>query len=428
MVSTPFTFDRIGCESTLRQRLGEPPPTRIQVLSGPRQVGKTTLLTGLAEELGPAALYVAADGPEAALPGFWERLWARAEEVSRGQGRAVLLLDELPLLPDWAGRLKGEWDRITRAKLPIHVVASGSLALSLDVGSRESLAGRFERLVLTHWSAASLAAAFGLSPDEAADLVVQRGAYPGAMPLRQDLARWTAYIRDAIVEPAIGRDLLALAPVRRPAMLRQVFALSASSPAQILSLQKLQGQLQDPGALETIAHYLDLLRDAYLVAPLQKYSERPLRRRSAPPKLVTLNNALLCAVDPRPPPDAATDPARFGAWVENACLAHAVNSGQEVAYWRDANLEVGAVVQGPWGPWAIEVKTGPFATHELRGLAELTRRHPALRPLVVCDERGLIAADRLGLPALHWRRFLHVGDDGPASLLGSSGLRPTRTP
>ena len=97
------------------------------------------------------------------------------------------------------------------------------------------------------------------------------GSYPGAFPLREDERRWAAYVRDAILEPAICRDILALAAVRRPALLRQVFGVAASSPAQVVSLQKIQGQLQDAGALETIAHYLALLEEAFLVAPLAAF-------------------------------------------------------------------------------------------------------------------------------------------------------------
>lgn len=184
------------------------------------------------------------------------------------------------------------------------------------------------------------------------------GGYPGAFEFRDDPVCWSAYVRDAILEPAIGRDILALAAVRKPALLRQVFGVCASSPAQVVSLQKIQGQLQDAGALETVAHYLALLEEAFLVAPLQKRAVRPMRRRAAPPKLVTLSNALMAAVDPRGVPMRSGDPARYGAWVENACLAHAWNAGQRVTYWREEPLEVDAVVEGSWGSWAIEVKTG----------------------------------------------------------------------
>ncbi len=293
MASPENRLDFAAARDLLARRLREPGPGRIQLVAGPRQVGKTTLLLDMAARQGRAAVYAAADGPEAAVPGFWERIWLRAEDTATREGQAVLRLDEIHMLPDWAARLKGEWDRLRRRKLAVHVVATGSSALRLAAGSRESLAGRFERVTLTHWSASSLSEVFGIPSLDAAQVLVTMGSYPGSFELRDDLPRWSAYVRDAIVEPAIGRDVLALAAVRKPALLRQVFGMCVSSPAQIVSLQKIQGQLHDAGALETIAHYLALLEEAFLVAPLTKHATRPARQRAAPPKLVTLNNALL---------------------------------------------------------------------------------------------------------------------------------------
>jgi predicted AAA+ superfamily ATPase len=412
MATEDFRLGYHGCREVLAKRLAEPAPGRIQLLAGPRQVGKTTLLLEIAEQAGKCAVYTAADAPEAALPGFWERLLGRIEDTATAQGRAILLLDEAHLLHDWASHLKGVWDRFRRKETPVHIVATGSSALHLAAGSRESLAGRFERLTLTHWSAQSIAQAFGIKSEEAAEIVVRMGSYPGAFPLREDVSRWSAYVRDAILEPAIGRDILALASVRRPALLRQVFGVAASSPAQIVSLQKIQGQLQDSGALETVAHYLALLDEAFLVAPVPKYSTRAARRRAAPPKLVTLNNALLAVVAPEGIPSAASDPARFGAWVENACLAHAWNSGQTVSYWREEPLEVDGVLEGSWGKWAVEVKIGKFQMNDLIGLLEFTRRHQGWKPLVICSASGCATAERAEIPAISWQDFLLAGPPG----------------
>ncbi len=263
------------CRSLLRQRLIEPPPGRIQLLAGPRQVGKTTLLLDLAAALGAGAIYLAGDGPEAALPGAWERLWTRVEDAARAHGRAVVLLDEVQHVHDWASRLKAEWDRVRRRRVAVHIVASGSSSLHLGRGSRESLAGR-----------------------------------------------------------------------------------------------------------------------------------------SAPPKLVTLNNALLAAVDPRGIPDPLVDPARFGACVENACLAHAWNCGQQVAYWREEPFDVDGVLDGSWGKWAVEVKSGLFGSRDLRGLFEFVRRFRAYRPLVLCRPEERITAERAGVDAIDWRDFLLKGPPG----------------
>jgi len=390
--------------------LGEPAPGLIQLLSGPRQVGKTTLLLELAERLGSAAVYRAADGPEAQLPGFWERLWGVAEDVAGAQGKAVVLLDEVHLVSDWPGKLKGQWDRLRRLGLPIHVVATGSSALRLGAGSKESLAGRFERLTLSHWTASTLADVFGIEPNQAAFLVVTMGAYPGAFGLRDDPRRWAAYVSDSIIEPAIGRDVLALGSVRRPALLRQVFGICVASPAQVVSLQKVQGALQDKGALETVRHYLDLLEQAYLVASVPKHYNRPARRRAAPPKLVSLSNAFLAAADPQGMQQSAGAAGqRFGALVENACLAHAWNCGQKVSYWREEPFEVDGVLEGSWGKWVIEVKTGTFERADLRGLGTFTERFAGYRPLVICDEEAGSAASRAGIDWTTWQDFLLTG-------------------
>jgi predicted AAA+ superfamily ATPase len=396
------------CRRVLKKRLGEDAPGRIQILTGPRQVGKTTLLLEIAGQFRGQAVYAAGDDPGAAFPGFWERCWADAEARAQ-HGPAVLMLDEVHRIADWAAKLKGQWDRIRRKRIPVHVVASGSSTLHVATGSRESLAGRFERLTLSHWPAASLAEVFHRSPVEAASCVVSFGSYPGALELEKDTARWRSYLREAIIEPAIGRDVLALGAVRRPALLRQVFAVAMGAPARIVSLQKMQGQLQDKGALETVEHYLRLLQDAYLIAPLEKYSTAALRRRSSPPKLVTLNNGLLSAMHPTGAPDRKAEPERFGCWVENACLAFGVNQGQRVCYWREEPLEVDGVFEGSWGNWAIEVKTGRYTSQDLRGLMEFCRRNPAFLPLVITAPGDEETARRHGFRSMSWMDFLLTG-------------------
>ena len=408
MPDKEFRLDYFVCRQLLLQRLHEPAPGRLQILTGPRQVGKTTLVLDLVEQFGAAARYVAGDDPQAGLPGFWERIWSDAE-ASCSRGTGVLFIDEIQHIPNWSSRLKGQYDRLRRRKIPLHVVATGSSALRIGSGSRESLAGRFERLTVSHWSAAALQQAFQLSPEKAALLTVQLGSYPGAFPFVDDLSRWGAYVRDAIIEPAIGRDVLALGMVRRPGLLRQLFAVAASLPAQVVSLQKLQGQLQDRGALETIAHYLALLEEAYLVVGLEKLSKQEHRRRAAPPKLVILNNAIPSALHPLGPPDYTREPARFGVWVENACLAFAWNAGQRVRYWREEPLEVDGIIDGSWGAWAVEIKTSRFESAQLHGLLEFCRRYPHYQPLVVTAEGDEVLATRVGLTAISWTDFLLSG-------------------
>jgi predicted AAA+ superfamily ATPase len=414
MANRQSSTDPRDIRTWLLARLEEPAPGHIQLVTGPRQVGKTTVLLELAARYGDRALYAAADSPETSVPGYWERFWAGVEAKAQNR-KIIVLLDEIHLLPNWAASLKGYWDRFRRRRLRIHIVATGSSALRVTEGSRESLAGRFERIVFAHWTAGAVANIFKMPIEDAARQSVLFGTYPGAWALVNDQMRWRAYIRDAIIEPAIARDVLTLGRVRRPGLLRQVFAAAAGSPAQIVSLQKIQGQLADRGALETVAHYLELLQDAYLVAGLQKFARRALRRRAAPPKLITLNNALLAAMHPDGPPDEQRDPGRFGAWIENACLASALNRGQDVTYWREEPLEVDGVLEGDWGAWAIEIKSARFGSRDLAGLFEFCKRYPAFRPLAVTRPGDEDLARRFGVQAVSWVDFL---TGGPASAGG----------
>jgi predicted AAA+ superfamily ATPase len=391
----------------LLKRLREAAPGRVQILSGPRQVGKTTLLLELAEAFGDRAIYVSADSPEAQISGWWENVVREAGEQARKAGSGLLLVDEIPYLPDWARRLKSEADRIHRVKIPLHVVVSGSSAIQLGKGSRETMAGRFERLRLFHWPPAELMRCFHLSADEAVVRFVQSGGYPGGQALLGQLDRWRAYLKDSIIEPAIGRDILNLEMVRKPALLRQVYAVSVGHPAEIVSLQKLAGELSERGALETISHYLQLLEEACLVAGALKYSDRTIRQRAAPPKLIVLNQGLMAAMGPAP--DRARDPVRWGRWVENAVAAFAWNAGQTVSYWRAEPLEVDWILEGTWGAWAVEVKTGAYRTQDLNGLLEFCRLHPKFHPLLLCNEGDEAAAQTGNVRTQSWTSFLLSG-------------------
>lgn len=395
--------------TTLRDRLAEPAPGRIQLLSGPRQVGKTHLLHELGEGWAGPVIFAAADSAPASVPGWWEAQWRSAETAAADGTTAVLMIDEVQHLPSWSERLKAEYDRLERKQLPIHVVVSGSSSLTLGRGARESMAGRFEHLKLLHWPAAELVSQFGFTAERATAVAVTRGTYPGAIGFLDDPMRWQAYVRDAIIEPAIGRDILALERVRKPALLRQVFALAVAHPTEVVSLQKLRGRLDDRGALETIAHYLELLEQAFLVAPLQKHAGNAIRQRSAPPKLIPLNQGLVAAMASEPMLLGDLPADTRGRWVENACIGLAWNAGQGVTYWRQEPLEVDLVTDGSWGQWAIEVKTGSYSARDLAGLLELCSYNREHRPLVVCDRGMEPIAQSAGVEARSWQRFLVEG-------------------
>jgi predicted AAA+ superfamily ATPase len=389
----------------LRARVFEEAATRIQMLTGPRQVGKTTILLELARDFGDRAIYRAADIEEVASPGWWAIQWDRAVRLAR-TGPTLFIVDEIHALPRWARLVKVAFDEVARERLPLHLVISGSAALSLTSGARNELAGRFELLTLRHWSVQDLVQTFGLTDDDAAEVYVRFGAFPGELPRRTEYPRWREYILHAIVDPAINRDLLLLEQIQKPALLRQINRLASAHPGEIISLQKLAAQLLEKGAPATIAHYLDVLGEAFLLAAVQKFSTRELRLRASPPKLIPLSNAFLTAYADAAPPTAGADPIRWGRWLENACLAHAVNAGFQVSYWREEPHEVDLIVTGSCGQWAIEVKSGAYAARDLQGLMAFVERHRNFRPLVIGDDQYRGIAERIGIDFLRWQDYL----------------------
>lgn len=339
-----------------------------QVLVGPRQVGKTTAVRTVMHGKG---IYESADSPTPLPVSIIEDWWARAL-VSDTK---TLAIDEVQKIPGWSEIIKRLWDRQPFA---LKVVLTGSSALLLEKGLTETLAGRFELIRATHWSLAEASEVFGLNMRQ----FVEFGCYPGSMPFLENVERWGAYIRDSIVEPAIGRDVLALHPVENPALLRQVFGAAVALPAQVVSLQKLQGHLQHRGSLPTLQTYLHLLGQAFLVSAVEKFSKSALRTRKSAPKVVVHDNALLRAFERPIKQELPT--SRFGRYFENIVGARLIEAGWDVFYWKDRDLEVDYVAMGPQGErWAIEVKSGPIQMSELAGLRRFSHLHPEFEAKVV---------------------------------------------
>lgn len=297
----------------LARRLAEP-RRFIQVVAGPRQVGKTTLVQQVTDAAGLAVRFVSADEPTLRGADWIGRQWDTARLAAADAGRAGAVLDEVQKIPGWAETVKRLWDEDTRRKRPLRVVLLGSAPLPIARGMSESLAGRFELLALPHWSYAEMREAFGWSLDE----YLFFGGYPGAAPLVGEPRRWARYVIDALIETSISRDVLLLTRVDKPALLRRLFELACRYSGQVLSYTKMLGQLQDAGNTITLAHYLDLLAGAGMVTGLQKYAGDAARRRGSSPKLQVFNTALLTAPSGLSLDEARADREFWGRLVESA--------------------------------------------------------------------------------------------------------------
>ncbi len=352
----------------------------LQVLAGPRQVGKTHALRQALREYGGSARYVLAEDLGASTREWLESEWNQARLAARKTGSHLLAIDEIQKVDGWSETVKRLWDEDTFDGTPLKVILLGSSRVLIQKGLAESLAGRFELIQARHWTYAEMRDAFGFTPDD----YILFGSYPGAAPLRRSEARWCAYIRDSIAEPSISRDILQLERIAKPALLRQLFLLACRYSARILSYQKMLGQLQDAGNATTLAHYLRLLGEAGLVQGLEKHYAEAVRSKASSPKLAVCNNALLTAFSPHSLKTLRSVPELWGRLVESAAGAHLLataGDGIGISYWNDGAKEVDFIVSDGERLAAFEIKTS--RADKVPGLHAFKRLHPTARSNLV---------------------------------------------
>jgi len=389
---------------TLLKRIQEP-RRFIQVLAGPRQVGKTTIARQVMETVEIPVLFATADEPTLRdhpwIAQQWEMARLKLNEKNRKKG-ALLILDEVQKVTGWSEVVKRLWDEDTRSDLPLKVILLGSSPLLVQKGLTESLAGRFEIIPVIHWSYVEMKEAFGWDLEE----YILYGGYPGAAALIEDHDRWARYIIDSLIETTISRDILLLARVDKPALLRRLFQLCCDYSGQVLSYQKMLGQLHDAGNTTTLAHYLDLLNGAGLITGLSKFSGKTIRQRSSSPKIQVLNTALMSAPSHLALEEAQHDHEYWGRLAESSVGAHLVNSAREknveVYYWLDRNQEVDFVLRGRGQLVAIEVKTGR-RRERLSGMDAFSKTFKVKRQLLV-GSGGIPVKEFLEAPIEHWLR------------------------
>jgi predicted AAA+ superfamily ATPase len=365
-------------------------------------VGKTTLVQQVTEASGLETTYATADEPTLRGPEWIEQQWDAARPTEGGTGRpgVVLVLDEIQKVPGWSETVKRLWDEDTRSRRNVKVVLLGLAPLLIQRGLSESLAGRFEVIHFPHWSLSEMRSAFGWSLEQ----YLFYGGYPGAAPLVGEPGRWARYIKDSLIETTISRDVLLLTRVDKPALLWWLFDLGCRYSGQVLSYNKMLGQLQDAGNTTTLAHYLDLLGAAGMLTGLSKYAGQAVRRRGSSPKLQVLNTALMTVQQGLTFEEAFADKEKWGRLVESAVGAHLANTATtgacELYYWLDRNRELDFVVRAGRHLVAIEVKSGRHRG-TLRGLSAFSAAFEPTRKLLVGGD-GVPVEEFLDRPVEHW--------------------------
>ncbi len=343
----------------VKDRLEEP-RMFIQVISGPRQVGKSTLVEQILDKITLPYNSYSADAELNVSQSWISNIWdaARNEMDFRQETERILVIDEIHKIANWSEVVKKEWDRDTREKRNLKVLLLGSSRLLLQQGLTESLAGRFELIRMGHWSFREMKEAFGWTLDQ----YIYYGGYPGTAPLVSNEVRWKRYVKDSLIEAALSNDVLATTNIYKPALLKRLFELGCSYSGELLSLTKMMGQLQDKGNVTTLANYIQVLDECHLLAGLQKYSGDNARRYASVPKYQVYNNALMNVYATSSFEEQRLDLGKWGRLVESAVGSHLLNHADKldykVYYWREKNDEVDFIVERNHKVWAIEVKSG----------------------------------------------------------------------
>lgn len=334
--------------------------SKIQVIVGPRQVGKSTLIGQVLQDSPiPYESYSADDvvGPvDDWVHMVWETQRLRMEKDH--ESRRLLVIDEIQKANNWSEIVKAEWDLDTREKRNLSVVLLGSSRMLIEKGLTESLAGRFELIRLPHWTYKEMKECFGWSLSQ----YIYYGGYPGATQYIENDKRWRDYVKDSLIEPSISKDVLMDTKIMKPQLLRQLFELGSFYSGELLSLTKIAAQLQEVGNVTTLANYLHLLDECGLLCGLQKYAEDKARKYNSIPKFQVYNNALRNVYAEEDYDEVVTNPQLWGRFVESAVGAYLVSQASiidyKVFYWREGNDEVDFILLRRGKKVAIEVKSG----------------------------------------------------------------------
>ena len=364
----------------------------IQVMAGPRQVGKSTLMDQVLADCSLPNYLFNADGIDEEDTDWIRRIWesARSQMDTKQQAEAVLVIDEIQKIKNWSEIVKREWDADTRNRRQLKVFLLGSSRLMLRKGLTESLAGRFELIRLGHWTFQEMKDAFGWTLDQ----WIYYGGYPGTAAFVKDMRRWRKYVKESLVAPAIEKDVIMTSSIYKPALMKQLFELGCSYSAELLSLTKTLGQLQDAGNVTTLTSYLEILDECNLLTGLQKYANDAARRYQSIPKYQVYNNALLTAYRGTTYEKDRIDTRIWGRWVESAVgtylLGGADEGGYKVYYWRERSDEVDYIIVRQGEVVALEVKSGRRGMNS--GLPKFRERFHPKRDLVIGTD-GIPFAD-----------------------------------
>lgn len=346
----------------------------IQVIHGPRGVGKTGLVRLLIDKDFPGKTLMI-DTESVLVPNF---NWLKQKWQDARDSFDLLVIDEIQKIENWSELVKKLWDE-DRARLSkLRVVLLGSSSLEIQKGLSESLTGRFQMIRAFHWSFLESKALSEFSFDE----YLKFGGYPASYFFKDRLEEFINYLQVSILSTVIDKDILTNHKVKSPALFKQCFELINSYPAQEISYTKLLGQLQDKGNTDLVKYYLSLFEGAFLIKQIFKYSEKPIKSRTSSPKILPLCPSFyfLQVQD-----DYNSE--EYGRAFELVVGATLSRLPIEIFYWRDGKHEVDFVVKKGKKIVGIEVKSGRRKREA--GLEAFRQKHPNAQVMFITPDNYL---------------------------------------
>lgn len=316
----------------------------LQVIIGPRQVGKTTTILKYLEENHIEQFhFYSADEIFNASANWILGIWSKARNEKK-----MLVIDEIQKCENWAAVIKKLWDEDKKNNKKFPCILLGSSSLEIQKGLTESLTGRFQLHKAFHWNFEESKNGYKLPFKE----YLKIGGYPGSYQFK-DKSDWSKYVKQSIISTVIEKDILQYHTVKSPALFKQAFEIIMSYPAQEISYTKLLGQIQDRGNTELVKYYLSLYEGAFLVKVLEKYSGKKIIMKSSTPKILPLAPCLYYLEI-----QDEYKGEELGRVFELIVGAQLVRTEEDLFYWREGDNEVDFVLKKGRKLYAIEVKSG----------------------------------------------------------------------
>jgi len=384
-----------------------PDPRRVNLVVGPRQAGKSTLIWKTLERTGEPALYLNCEDPSI-------RQWLTSPALFLADldelrvGAVPLFFEEVQVLDDAGLFLKGLVDRRTGRR----IYATGSSAFDLEARTRETLAGRAHRHLLLPFSIAELPldAAGAASSGPLASLrrrrLVARMAVFGGYPAVLASPRPETELAD-LAEAFVLRDASDRFKIRHLGGFRKLVQLAASQIGNLVNFSEWASLAAISN--DTVADYCRLLEDAHVLRLIRPFVGGKRAEITSAPKVYFLDNGLRNQIfGGFQPFDERAD---RGTLLENLVfteLSKVLNPLLDgLRYWRTkAGAEIDFVVEHQGRLLVVEVKAGDTRGNVGRGQRSFLDAYSPERLLVVGQgdhstrEVGSTPVDFLGVEDL----------------------------